>query len=623
MGKRQDREAVTLVVNDYDEARKHHDLFVTNVDKRYRAYRGVLERSSGAAQWTSKLHPPYVLQLVEAIVANLLDDRFRFRVNPRPRMAPPEEIAAMAKGARALEILLRHQLDLDNFPDKQRPYNLQNVIAGLTVGKTSWLLQERPRKRLRTEFVPILDEHDEPTGTHLPKLVEEERVEVERDDPTFEVVDVRDFLWHEAAVSLEASPFVIHRLWKTYDELKRLENEGVYKNVDDVKESRDFSGDELANRERDLFETDRTKDQIELLEYWTEGRTITVGNRRALFGDRPAPFWHGEKPFVVCSSHPDLFRIPGISVVERVAHIQEALWTLMNQRIDNLQLINNAIIILDPSIDDPDAFEFAPGEKWEAHPDQVKLWSPERISAEISLPAEALLRGDMQNITGGGLFLSGADSSSIDQKTATGVSIVTSLAARVLAAAKQQGTNSLKRFGQQWLELDQQFVREERLVQIVGPDGAAAFHEIAPADIQGRYSFELEAATESLMRQERRAEAGALYQLFLAGAQVHAALSQAGLGRALNADAFMERLLESYDIDDKERYFAAAPQPALPRPGTAPGAEGGNGAGGPTLGVTAPEASDESAPSNQFSISPEVAQQRAAAMGGGGGRNVG
>lgn len=605
------KEALDRVVRDHDEARKHHDRFCDLVDRRYRAYRGILNRRSDAAMWTSQLHPPYILQIIETMVANLVDDNARSRVRPRPRMASPEEVDQHRAGAKTLELLLRYYEDLDHLQEKRRPFCLQGLITGLTVGKNYWVNSQGPRKRLETQNYPILDPQSGRQIADYPVLREREGVEVFRDDPTFEVVDVRDFLWHEAAPSLERSHFVIHRVWLSFHELKEMEKAGVYKNVDQLKESKDFSEDR-GSREQSLFEQNRTKDMIEVLEYWCkeDNSVSTVANRKVLLSHKPFPFWHGEYPFVVCSSMPDLFRIPGVSEVEVVEQIQEALWTLMNQRIDNVQLLNNMIVLIRSDVDDPDSFEYAPGEKWMVDdPSQVVPLNVNPISAEISLQSEGMLRGDMQNIAGG--LLSGADASTVDQKTATGVSIITSLAQKRLAAKKQNFTLADKRRGDQWIQLLQQFVREDRVIEVVGPDGDVAFLNVSPEQIQGRYTYEVEPATESMMRQERRAEAQAMLQVATQVAPVAAAT-----GVPLNMKAFIEDFLDAFDRDNKERYFSAQPQMPPGAPGGAPNAQGQAPAG--PGGVTAPQASDPSSPSNQTSLSPEVFMQRAQAMSGGG-----
>jgi len=316
---------------------------------------------------------------------------------------------------------------------------------------------------------------------------------------------------------------------------------------------------------------------------------------------------------------PDLFRIPGISEVEVISDLQDMLWTLMNQRLDNLQLLNNAIAIIRSDVDDPDAFEFAPGERWLVDDvNQVKFLETPPITAQLAVQAEAGIKGDLQNISGGMPLLSGTDTQ-IDNNTATAASIFTSLAQRRLAAKKQNYTWAYNRVGEQWMQLDQQFIREPRAVAIVGPDGGTLIRRVDPAEIQGRYHIVGEMMDESLNRQERRAEAQAKLQVAL-----QAALPFAQSSTPLNLQAFMDDYLAAYDIQDTSKYYASHnPLPQLQQgPGSqqAPGPPGTAGpppvAGGPA-GVTAPQAVDVNAPSNAFSQSPVAALQRMAAMAGG------
>lgn len=603
------------VLRQFDEAGKYHNGFVDGVERRYKAWRGILSTQSEAAQWTSKLHPPYIMPIVETIVANFIDDRFRFQINPRPRVGTPEELESLRAGAKAMEYLLRYQLDVTHFQEQQRPFLLQNVIAGLTAMKVYWRSDYGPRMRLTEEQVEV----EGPLGPmFLPSLKEESYDDTLYDDPCVETIDVRDFFWEEAAVSLEKAGWVAHRCWYSYDELKEMEKAGVYSSVDELKESRDFS-QQINSREGELFNVDRTRGRVEVIEFWRrrDKKVITIANRKVVLSSKPWPFWHGDMPFVVCSSSPDLFRIPGVSVVERLEQLQEALWTLMNQRIDNLQLVNNAIIMLRSDVDDPDAFEFGPGEKWLVEdPTQVQMWTPDPTSAQISLPAEANIRGDMQNVSNGGPFLSGAQDQTVDQDTATGVSIITSLAQKVMAGAKQNVTNAYVRVGEQMIGLNQQFIRRPRLVRILGEDGADKWIEVNPLDLQGQYLFETQPATESMMRQERRAEAQALVQVAGQLAPIMAAV-----GQPLNMQAFVDKLLDAFDIQDKERFYSLQPQmPMGGAPGSAPSPQ--NGAPGPG-GVTAPQSiAPETSPSNASSMSPEVMMQRFLASGAGGASNV-
>jgi hypothetical protein len=374
--------------------------------------------------------------------------------------------------------------------------------------------------------------------------------EVVCDDPCAEVIDVRDLILHQAAVSVEKALRITHRVFYTFDELKRLEQQGVYENVDLLKESRDVSTEILSQRERDLFDVDRTKDKIEVIEQWRvqpDGslKVISVGNRKVELRNKPNPFWHGRYPFQVCSGTPDLFRIPGISDIEAIEQLQEMMWTLQNQRIDNLQLLNNAIVLIADDVDDPDLFEFAPGEKWlVSRPDQVSFLKVDPMTAQLSLQAESQLKADLQAISGGAPWLSG-DNTSANANTATEASLLTTMAQRRVAAKKQFYIQDDAKVGEMFLLLDQQFLTEPRYVDIVGMNGSDGYDIIDPANFRDLdLKIDVEALDESLMRQERKAESTAKLQVALQAAPLFAAIPGTP---GLNLQAFMD------DVSGRER----------------------------------------------------------------------
>ncbi len=592
---------VSEVLKDIHNAEhSYHNSFCQEVERRYNAYRGVLERRSKAAQWTTHAHPAYAFQIVETITANMIDDAPRVRVRPRPYMAPLEELARRQEASKALEALLRYQFDCARFAEKQRPFTLQSSVTGLTVAKAYWDYRQGRQRELR------------PTTYGGYGMVE--GTQVEYDDPCIDVVDVRDFIWHEAATDAETCPWLCHRVWYTFDELKALEDQGLYGNVDDLRETRDINaqGPNIQNRYSDLFRRDRTKGMIEVLEFWRrkDNRVITIGNRNVLLSDRENPFWHGKYPFIVTSGMPYPFQIPGISDVEIVRELQELLWLVMNQRLDNLLLINNAIVLMRSDIDDPDSFEFAPGEKWMVDdPSQVEMWTPNVVPAEISINAEALIKGDMQNITGGMPFMGGTESQTVDQKTATGVSIVTNLAQKRLQAKRQNYVWAVRDIANHFIALDKQYVREDRIVPIIGPDAIVDFIKAGPAEITGNWQAEVEAVSDAMMRQERRAEAQALLTV---SAQVAPIMTASGA--PVNMREVFLYFLENFDIQDAERFLSQQP---LPMGGAGvPGAPPGPGQEGPG-GVTAPQAYDATSPSNQQSLSPAQFMARLEAQQGG------
>jgi hypothetical protein len=626
-------EIFSKVLKDFEEDLGPHKDLITKYDERYRAFRGIIEPRSQAAMWTNKLAQKHVASSIETAVASLLDPSPKWRLRACPIMGKADEIERLRDGARANELLLSHQLVIDKYAEKQRTFDLQGLILGTTGAKQYWVERRGLRHHLETVDEPVYGMYDQVIGS-VPRTRQKTTDDFAyRDDPTTEVVDMRDLVLPENAISLERCPRVQHVMWLTYDELKRLEADGIYgpkaggEPIDLVKEGKGFSSD-AYNREQELFGVKRTKDLIKVVESWTEygERAVTFANHAVLLSDKPNPFWFDhldhKYPFVIASPMPDMFRIPGISEVEMMAEIQEMLWTLGNQRLDALQLLSNAIFLIADDVEDPDSFEFGPGERWlvpRPVDETIKPWSPDPNVPNMTLQAEGLLKQDLQNVTGGLPFLGGAESQSIDQQTATGVSIVTSLAQKRLAAKKQQFTWAKGRIGEQWCALNQQFVRSPRLVPVVGTDGASAFEEIRPDMIQGVYSFSTEMVEESMMRQERRAEAQAKLQVAVNAVGVWAPLAQAGTVPMLNLKAFMDDYLEAFDVGDKERYYSAkAPQvapptPGQPQPGQPQGAPGQNGQGG----ATSPLATNPTAPSNSESMSPEVFMQQMLAGQGG------
>lgn len=582
-------QVVARCLRDFEEDEIVHRTYVTKVRQRYDAYRGVLEIGSDAAAWTSRQAPQYILQVIETQVANLLDPSPVWRLRARPRLDSPDQIQRYQAGARANELLLAEQLECDHYAEKQRGYGLQGLIAGLTVKKNSWGYREAKVREQRIIEEPVYFNGIEVSTRPVYRDVAS--TQAVRDDPTSEVINVEDFIWHQAAVSLAKCLRVTHRVWYSFDELQELVRLGVYgtraggQSIDPLKESRDQTAS-LEGRDRELhYGADRTKDMIEVLECWVDHgkRVVSIANRKVLLADRPNPFWFDRLehpyPFVVCSAMPDLFVIPGISEVEVMLDIQEMLWSLLNQQLDAQQLMANVITLVRDDVDTRN-FEWAPGEYWSV-PD-MEATKPLEINpavGEITSAMTQRLKEDLQNIPGASPTLLGQVDPST--QTATEVSLTTSMAQRRMLAKKMQFSWSQRRDGEQWIALNQQFVREARMVEVLGNDGARNFEEIRPEMLQGTYSIELAAMDESLMRQERRAEKSALLQLVLGSLGAFAALAQVNPNiQVPNPQALLDDVFEAYGIvGDKARYYTAiAPQAQSLPPQPQQAAPAANGA---------------------------------------------
>jgi len=612
----------------FEEDKKPHEEAVSQMDRHYRAYRGVLEGGSEADSWNTKYHPAVAFQILETTVAGLVDPKPRWALVPRARFTQPPEVAEVREAASQLELLLAFQRKTPSFLREQRIHRLQALICRLTAKKISWDFHTRPYNDWESYSEPVEDDQGFQIGS-VDKIRQVSGTEVVRDDPKSEVVDVRHLIIPSNAKSWEDATRVTHRLYLPFDEIKRRECKtkngkphkgpcqgGYYHNVDELKDkSKGSSAGESSGQDKALFDYAPHPDDVELLEHWhigpDGGIMLTVlGNKNVLLRHQESPYYHGKFPFTVTSGTPYPFRTHGISDVEQIMELQEMIWSLASQRMDNVKLVNNAIILLREDMDDPDAFEFYPGARnTVSDPTQVEMWTPDIRLAEVSLSAEQMVKRDMESISGGSQWLSG-DQSMNSGGTATEASLMTTLAQRRVAAKRQFFLEADAEEGNQYIELNDQLLTEDRYLQIVGAEGFAGWKLIKP-DVFRQFGFqiEIEGQDESLMREQKRAEKQALYQVAVQAAQVHAAI-----GQPLNLQAFMDDLLDAHDVRDKARYYAAAPQPMVA------GQQQGGGQelpAEPGDGLTNPElAAGPLAPSNEDSMSPVADDQQMGAMSG-------
>jgi hypothetical protein len=506
------------------------------------------------------------------MLATLLDAKPKWEVMPKPLPGDElNEILGRQQSSDVASSALQWAMDEDGFALKQRPFMQQDLIAGMTIGKVVWAYECRDMTRL----VPIEVEVSDDFGVLRDRYTDSEEQQQTvclRDGPSLIVRDVRDFFWPPQAKGLEDAAWVIDRSWETWDSLKAKEDAGLFKNVDELKESRNESGHyDLSDREQTLWGHERNKDLIEVIEYWTDERVVTVGARKTVLASRDNPLRIKRKPFVICSAMPDAFQVPGISVVESLAQIQEYLWTVQNQRLDALRLLTNVITLIRSDVDDPDSFEFFPGAQWIVEdPGQVDQLKIDPAAAQITLEAESLMKGDLQNIMGGLAFAGGTESGlSNAQNTATGMSIVTSIAQRIIQARKQHYMWAYSKVGELFLGMMGQMLREERVIPSIGTAGMNQLKVVHPLQLQGEFDVNVNVMDESTVRQEKLSEAMALVNL--------AGQLAAIPGANINMRPFLERVLDAQGITDKERYFSGPPGAAAPaqpqQPGTPPSAD--------------------------------------------------
>lgn len=558
---------VSEIQRRFEESAGAHAAFVRHYERGERAYRGVLSVASNAAKWRHKYHPPYAFNLLETIIGNQVEMGLRMHVKPAPKVGLDQQTAQqLLDQTAAIEDLIRQEHRIDEMDLKQRPLFLTSAIGGRGVLKSYWNYTTGSVKRQGISNVPVEDGYG--NQIMVPTIAEIEENGVIHDHSTSEIVDPRDFIVHESARSLDpfspgGAQYVFHRCWYSKEQLKMLEASGFFSNVDQLGDTRDFQGQETSNRETQVFQANRRKDLIEVLEYWKLENGIVkrayVGNRTVLLRDlEDNPFWHGTYPFVVCSSMPQPFSTIGMSDIELVGEIQEMIWEIGNQRLDNTELVNNAVYLIRNDVQDPDSFEFYPGARWGVEdPGQVQALQPPYQLIQATLETESLLKGDLQNVSQSAPFAGGTQTSTVDQTTATGASIVMNAAQEALASKTYQAHQALRQEAQMRLKNCQQFITDERLIHLVGPGGAHAFRSIDPLSIQGDFIVELDPTNQAQMDQERKATAGNLLSL-MQQSYVNSYIS----GTPIDLHAVLMYVLREWGLEDEaDAFFEPQQQP--------------------------------------------------------------
>lgn len=537
-------------------------------DKCDRAYEGFYKPKTGSqrgSKWKSQYHPPYILQVIETIESFIVEGDPTFKVQP---LNPESEDTAPI-----MERLLRWQMNKDYFAEKQAAFVKQALIRGISVAKVAWV--DERRREPRRKFIPVMGDFpiEDPEG---PEIIEVPF----KQQPSFIPVDIKDFWWDPSATCIEDCSRVFFR---SYSTVQALRDQGIYDNLDGLEDNRGGVAASYNQIEAQYLDDPDFRGKVEVIERWTPGRLTVVANRSKIIRDVRNPFWHGMLPFVIATTMPQPFKMMGKSEVEILADIQTMLWQFQNQRMDNVELINNAIVILQPSSVDEEQYEFYPGAIWKnRNPADVQMWTPNTALAEISVHTEQMMKSDLETLSAALPYLSGGSGDQIDNKTATGISIVQNMAQKRMIRKKQQVNWAYARAGSMQIKLNQQLLPKSVSIR-ADEGGKIAWDSITPAQIQGDYDFVVEDVSESLNRQERRAEALAKAQFFISN---YPMLKQAGLDP--NLEAVVNDVTEAFDEPSGKYLKPVQPVVAQPQPPGAPGFPGLPGTPADSGGAPAP-----------------------------------
>ena len=345
------------------------------------------------------------------------------------------------------------------------------------------------------------------------------------DHPQIVNVPIRDFFIDPTASSLETARYVGRRYLTTIEELKSYEvvdhdpksktyGEMIpkYKSLDKVPTKRSGDGSNTDKEEKDMFYgstiQDPNSDQVEVIEYWTKDRVISVANRSVVIEDTENYFKEraramGEEyprgivPFAVLRDYVDESLFYATGEVDYIKDEQEMLNDITNQNIDSVTYSLNQMYTLDPKYADHiEEVENLPGA---VYPFEANALRP---IEQRPIPADAFnerlnLKNEIRETTASNEIVKGVG----DENTATATEINAQIAGagqRLALKVTQIENEGFHQLAQIVLAMVKLYITQPFMVKVIGKTGVS-FETFDPNEFAGEYEprVQLESTVKS------------------------------------------------------------------------------------------------------------------------------
>lgn len=473
--------AKKLVTNRFKNAKQFRENDQEEIWKRsYNNWRGELDKS--IYPWRSKLFIPWSFTVVETIIPKIFARDPKWRAISQSPDFPPE-------GPRVVQDLLNYQWGLIGMRTKMYDFIKDSLMYSKGFAKVTWNF----KTRTKTIEEPVVGENDEIT------FITRKKSEIEHDDPNVEIVDPFDVYVDPDATKLEDAAYLIHRKTVPLSDLKDNPN---YKNVDQLSEST-IKGVQNSNYVKDYLQDetrfknnspqqDEAKELVEVLEYWEKDRLIVVANRSVVLRDSPNPYHHKQIPFVDLDDYRDPHKYYGQSELSVIDPLQREINSIRNQRRDYDNLALNPVVRMVPgTLRNPNSAVMAPGNVWMVSDlNSMDVFTLPQLQGTATQIEQQTAQDIKMSVAideiGIGLLPEGG------RRSATEVVTAQSMAGKRFAIKIALLEEAVKKIGQLVFALNQQFLDQERMIQIVGERGATEWVQLGPDDIRGQYFINVE-----------------------------------------------------------------------------------------------------------------------------------
>ncbi len=343
-------------------------------------------------------------------------------------------------------------------------------------------------------------------------------------------------------------------------DLKKLGDDGMptgemkpkFKNLNNIAAEGGSTGDPLDKEEKDMWYgstvSDAAKKQIEVIEYWTNDKVISVANRSVVIQDDVNPFKakaeangaeypKGIMPFNWFRDYvdPSLFYAKG--EIDFIGDQQELLNDITNQNNDAITYTLNQMYTLDPKYGHLlNEIENLPGAVYPVEAGALAP-IPQRPIPPDAFQERQNIKNEMRETTASNEVVKGVGAEG-GKSTATEINAqVAGAGQRINLKVTQIENEYFHRMAKIVFEMIKLYVTEPMMVRILGKDGAR-WEEFDPQEFQGEYEprVQLDISIEQKKRQDA-ADAKEMLAAFLNDPDVNQQeLKKLVLQRSFNLD---------------------------------------------------------------------------------------
>lgn len=378
-------------------------------------------------------------------------------------------------------------------------------------------------------------------------------------------------------VDLDADPdedgnYPMKKKYKNLDQLKDDSQQ------EPVKGTTKYQEQTTDKEEKDMLYgstlNEPQKDQVEVIEYWTVDKTISIANRSVVIEDvdnyfktqdeaNGSKFPQGLLPFADCRDYVDGSLFYAKSEVDFIADQQEDLNDFSNQMKDAVSFNLNQMKTLDPKyahmIEEIQNLPGAvyPMESGMLEPIQNGTIPPEAFNERQNIKAE------IRETTASNEVVKGAADTNKGNTTATEVNAqIAGAGQRISLKVTQIENGYFHRVAKIVFRMTQLYVNEPMMVRIMGDDGAR-WEEFDPEQFKGQYEprVQLDISIQN-KKQQQATDAANLLKAFLNDPNVN----QKELTKLV--------LSRGFELDPDEVDMLMTPDPSMmqpPVPGAVPG----------------------------------------------------